>query len=55
MLTTSAFPLLSAPLPLPKNGMVKKNIDLPIAEIAALCDRWQIDELALFGSQSEGD
>ncbi len=31
-------------------NQVKKNIDLPIAEIALLCDRWQIDELALFGS-----
>ena len=30
-------------------------IDLPIEEIAASCDRWQIAEFALFGSVLRDD
>lgn len=34
---------------------IKQNIDLPIAEIVAFCDRWQIVEFALFGSVLRDD
>jgi uncharacterized protein len=34
---------------------VSLNINLPIAEIAAFCDRWQIIEFALFGSVLRDD
>jgi predicted nucleotidyltransferase len=34
---------------------VQKNIDLPIDAIADFCDRWQIVELALFGSVLRDD
>lgn len=34
---------------------IQKNIDLPIAAIAAFCDRWQIVEFALFGSVLRDD
>jgi uncharacterized protein len=34
---------------------VSLNIDLPLAEIAAFCDRWQIAEFALFGSVLRND
>ncbi|GAB4137563.1 MAG: nucleotidyltransferase family protein [Cyanobacteria bacterium J069] len=30
--------------------MKVQNIDVPIHKIAALCDRWHIEKLALFGS-----
>ena len=30
-------------------------IDLPMEKIAAFCQRWQISELALFGSVLRGD
>jgi len=34
---------------------VQKNIDLPIDAIAEFCERWQIVELALFGSVLRDD
>jgi uncharacterized protein len=34
----------------PLSSQVSLNINLPIAEIARFCDRWQIIEFALFGS-----
>jgi len=35
--------------------MTKRNIDLPKEQIADFCRRWQITELALFGSVLRGD
>lgn len=35
--------------------MVTTNIDLPMEQIAAFCKRWQIKELALFGSVLRDD
>lgn len=35
--------------------MITQNLDLPIAQIKELCDRWQITELALFGSVLRND
>jgi predicted nucleotidyltransferase len=33
----------------------QKNIDLPMAEIEAFCQRWKITELSLFGSVLRDD
>ena len=35
--------------------MTKRNIDLPKEQIADFCRRWQISELALFGSVLRDD
>ena len=35
--------------------MVTTNIDLPMEKIAEFCQRWQITELALFGSALRDD
>jgi uncharacterized protein len=35
--------------------MTSQNLDLPIAAIKDLCDRWQIIEFALFGSVLRDD
>lgn len=35
--------------------MKPHNIDLPVAEIQSTCKRWQIEELALFGSVLRDD
>ncbi|GAB4374838.1 MAG: nucleotidyltransferase family protein [Elainellaceae cyanobacterium] len=35
--------------------MKLKNIELPIDQIKAFCDRWQITEFALFGSVLRDD
>lgn len=35
--------------------MTIQNLDLPIAQIKELCDRWQIIEFALFGSVLRDD
>ena len=35
--------------------MVTTNIDLPMEKIAEFCERWQIKELALFGSVLRDD
>ncbi len=35
--------------------MTIQHLDLPIAQIKVLCDRWQITEFALFGSVVRDD
>ena len=35
--------------------MVIQNLDLPMAQIKDMCDRWQIVEFALFGSVLRAD
>lgn len=35
--------------------MIKSAINLPMEKIAAFCDRWQVTELALFGSVLRDD
>ncbi|MCU0565749.1 MAG: nucleotidyltransferase family protein [Oculatellaceae cyanobacterium Prado106] len=35
--------------------MTLQNLDLPMTQIRELCDRWQITELALFGSVLRDD
>ncbi|MBI4641984.1 MAG: nucleotidyltransferase domain-containing protein, partial [Candidatus Tectomicrobia bacterium] len=35
--------------------MIKRNIDIPEKQLAHFCQRWQIDELALFGSVLRDD
>jgi predicted nucleotidyltransferase len=35
---------------LKRKKMKVKNVELPIEEIKAFCDRWQVIEFALFGS-----
>jgi len=35
--------------------VVIQNLDLPMAQIKELCDRWQIEEFALFGSVLRDD
>lgn len=34
---------------------MKKNIEVPMEQIRAFCDRWQISEFALFGSLLRDD
>jgi predicted nucleotidyltransferase len=36
-------------------SVIAPPLALPLAEIEALCQRWHIRELALFGSQSRSD
>ncbi|MBW4691846.1 MAG: nucleotidyltransferase family protein [Lyngbya sp. HA4199-MV5] len=35
--------------------MKLKNIEVPVAQIAVLCDRWHIQKLSLFGSVLRDD
>ncbi|WP_199307280.1 HepT-like ribonuclease domain-containing protein [Alkalinema sp. FACHB-956] len=35
--------------------MIVRNVDLSIAQIKELCDRWRITEFALFGSVLRND